>query len=74
MKNSFLCNNCKTENCPDRNTLPDIFDKPKDCLQFSMKSMCNFCKVNCNDRRETVKNQFLCGAFKHRKGYYVSFQ
>jgi hypothetical protein len=69
---SFLCNNCKTENCSERDLLNDIFDKPKDCLNFKIKSMCNFCKVNCNGKQENPEQFFLCGAFKHKKGYYVS--
>jgi hypothetical protein len=73
MKHSFLCNNCKTKNCSGRDTLNDIFDKPKDCSKFSMKSMCYFCKVNCEDRKEEeLESPFLCGSFKHKKGYYVS--
>jgi hypothetical protein len=64
---SYLCKGCINNNCFERNQISNIFDKPQDCTNFRMKSMCFYCKKSCKN----FEKFFICGAFKHEKGYYI---
>jgi hypothetical protein len=64
-----ICDNCNTD-CNIRNEY-----NLKNCNNFTHKSMCLVCKFkDCNGYTENPSQFFICGGFKHEKGYYVSFQ
>jgi hypothetical protein len=65
-KQGYLCKGCAKEDCPIGGDLPDFKDKPSDCKYFIPKSMCIFCKHTCKEKDRPF---FICGNFRHKKGY-----
>jgi hypothetical protein len=42
-EHSFLCIGCRTENCDERDEMPDHLDKPQDCKYFELLTQCYWC-------------------------------
>lgn len=72
-----LCKICRAE-CEDRDCeamLLGLFDKPQQCVNFKLKTLCPMCKKKdvCGGYTEEIADDVygICCSFRHYKGYWT---